>query len=383
MTIWCELAWLEETFQPAVRIALSEQLAITHIEVSQPPQPTDRQLSGLVVPGFINAHCHLELSHLRGKIAPQTGMAGFIKELQQIRNTAIQSFKEESQCIAIQELKDSGVIGVADICNSIDSDASKKQFPEIWFHNFIEVFGLAEKAAAVQMAQADALAAAFPNSSVTPHAPYSTGDALLSYTSRRAEKIYSVHLLESSEEEQLFEQQSGALWELFSLWGLPISSELYQQDIITHIAKGVHPGATALWVHNNYLTRRKLETIIQIFPNSYFCLCPRANLFIHNKIPNFSVFNSVKGRLCLGTDSLAGTTSFDLLADAKIVSAHGCFSFGEILAMLTTNPARAFAWESELGSFEVGKRPGFNQLQPIQIENPELLPMTTVQPVIF
>ena len=382
MTIWCELVWLQNSFQPATRITLNEYSTIVQIETHQQPHAGDKVFNGLVVPGFINAHCHLELSHLQKKIPPKTGMAGFIERLQKIRNSATIQQKINSQLAAIQELKKNGVVAIADICNSDDSRFAKEQFPEIQFHHFIEIFGLSKDAAIHQMNHASDLLKAFYNATITPHAPYSAGPELLRHTFQRAEAVYSIHLLESEEEKQLFEQQEGALWELFSSWNLPVSQEFYQKDIIKHISQGLPNDASVLWVHNNYLTEKQIETIVHNFPNSYFCLCPRANMFIHNKFPEFSTFYSVRNRLCLGTDSLAGTTSFDLLADAKIITDSNIFSLGEIINMLTINPAQALHWSPRLGSFEVGKSPGFNQLYPIQIENPRLLSCTGVQPII-
>lgn len=381
MTIWCELAWISGTFQPSVRISLDEQAVITHIEPNQEPQSDDRIVEGLITPGFINAHCHLELSHLYEQILMHTGMAGFVETLQQKRNIATTEQKNKSQIAAIQQLKKKGVVGVADICNSADTISTKSLFPEIQFHNFLEVFGLTDKSAQNQIDTINFLTTQFSTASVTPHAPYSVATKLLAYTQERLEKVYSVHLFESEEEMQLYEQQKGALWDLFSRWGIPIAAEFYRQNPIQHISAGMPQNAAILWVHNVWLTNQQIEALIQLFPKSYFCLCPRANLFINNRLPDFSNFLNVKTRLCLGTDSLAGTTSLDLLADAKILMESSFFEMKDILNILTLNPAKALGWENEIGNIEIGKSPGINQLFPIQVDTPRLLSETSVQPI--
>mgnify|MGYP000969944857 CR=1 FL=1 len=102
--------------------------------------------NGVIVPGFVNAHCHLELSHLRGKIPRNLGIAGFIKAITEQRETELDAqdpkkLVDKAIVGAIHEMKQTGTVAVGDISNSTDTLLPKLQ-SDIYFHNFIEVFGL-------------------------------------------------------------------------------------------------------------------------------------------------------------------------------------------------------------------------------------------------
>src|SRR6201996_8515553 len=75
------------------------------------------QFKGIICPGFINAHCHLELSHLKNKIPPGDGLISFIKSIQSIRNTENSNISEAATK-ADQEMYENGIVAVGDICNS-------------------------------------------------------------------------------------------------------------------------------------------------------------------------------------------------------------------------------------------------------------------------
>jgi cytosine/adenosine deaminase-related metal-dependent hydrolase len=96
--------------------------------------------NGVIVPGFVNAHCHLELSHLKGRICQSKGIAEFVS---QVRSTRKSEKHEIALAIkqAIRVLESNGTVAVADICNTADTIV-EKQKSEILFHNFIELFGL-------------------------------------------------------------------------------------------------------------------------------------------------------------------------------------------------------------------------------------------------
>ena len=96
--------------------------------------------NGIIIPGFVNAHCHLELSHLLGKIPKKQGIASFIKAVTEER-LKFQDSTQKSIANAIKELELTGTVAVGDICNTTDT-LDLKVKSELHFHNFIEVFGI-------------------------------------------------------------------------------------------------------------------------------------------------------------------------------------------------------------------------------------------------
>ena len=96
--------------------------------------------NGIIVPGFVNAHCHTELSMLKEQVTPKTGLADFVN---QIRNSRLGGLNadENSICNALDEIRRTGTVALADICNTTHSYTAKQQ-SQIGFVNFVEVLGL-------------------------------------------------------------------------------------------------------------------------------------------------------------------------------------------------------------------------------------------------
>ena len=101
--------------------------------------------NGILVPGFVNSHCHLELSHLKGKFQEKKGLPNFISQINTQRKTELDIIHQEIQNSHDEMLKN-GIVAVGDICNTSDSFAIKTS-EEITYHSFIEIFGLEAKKA--------------------------------------------------------------------------------------------------------------------------------------------------------------------------------------------------------------------------------------------
>ncbi len=98
-----------------------------------------QQLSGILSPGFINCHCHLELSHMKGLIPEGTGLVKFVLNVVQQRH-----FPDEEILQAIEKAEDemlaNGIVAVGDICNNALT-VSQKTKGRLYYHNFIEASG--------------------------------------------------------------------------------------------------------------------------------------------------------------------------------------------------------------------------------------------------
>ena len=118
--------------------------------------------NGILTPGFINCHCHLELSHMKGIVPPKTGLVDFVQQVLSKRNESAE-IKFAAMQNAEQELNSSGTVAVGDICNTTDS-ISVKQKSKIHFHNFIEVSGFVNAAAEKRFNDAKTVLNNFQNS---------------------------------------------------------------------------------------------------------------------------------------------------------------------------------------------------------------------------
>ena len=349
-----------------------------------------QKVTGVLSPGFVNVHCHLELSHLKGHIPENTGMVGFIGALQQVRNSVPEAAKAALILEAAQQMRDNGIVAVGDICNGLDSLAAKEAVPEIRWHNFIEVFGMDAQRASSTLERAQELRAAFGShrSTVTLHAPYSVSPELRRQgwaAAAAQEGPVSIHLMESGEEMELFRKQRGPFLDFFRAIGAEFQPEGHSHPleyIATDMPRDLD---SVIWVHNTEMRMTDLHKAQNLsWSPFWYCLCPKANYYIHRTAPPAKVLaESVPGIVCLGTDSLAGNDSLDLLEEMKVLQPYLPGSNAElVLAWGTICGAKALGMDKELGSFAVGKKPGILQLSPFDDEKQLLTEATQVNRIV-
>ncbi len=327
----------------------------------RPRRPEDRveTLPGFLIPGLVNAHCHLELSHLAGKISPGMGMTHFIGEIFALRN----SHTEAEQLLAIKQamkaFQETGTVAVGDICNTALTVPAKSSHPDIATHSFLELPGLDPSRADHMWSIGEALQLAFAQlpHSLSPHAPYSTSLPLLRRIYANSERL-SIHLLESEAEMLLFDGRKGPLAEAFDRAGIKYP-DFPDQHPVSYLLRDIPAENHVLWVHCLWLTVEALHTLISSVPGSYFCLCPRSNRYLHGRSPDLRTFQLVQDRLCLGTDSLASNWDLDLWQEVReLRSLPHAPDFHRVVKMATTQGAAALGMAERLGTFHTGSKPG-------------------------
>lgn len=353
------------------------------VEGIEPGIAEDAQhCEGLVSPAFVNAHCHLELSHLKGKIPPSTGMAGFVRRLQALRDQSSEEDKAAAMEQALFAMHEGGIAAVGDICNGLASLAVKRSHPEFIFHNFIELFGLNPGMAEdVFFRGLDLLREFGRHSSITPHAPYSMSvalrDKLLQYAHRR-EWPLSIHLLESPEERQLFESLEGPLMDFIRDIGAVFQAHTYRSatDFVT---AALPLNCNVLLVHNTEMQPEELAQLVNGWPRSYFVLCPLANQYIHDRLPDAPMFTAYPDRICLGTDSLASNASLSILAEMHCLQAAYGLPTALLLRWATRNGALALGLDVSRFQVTVGSQPTLVHLPGFSAAAPQLPAQSQVQ----
>ena len=175
-------------------------------------------LRGALVPGFVNSHCHIELSHLHRKFRKGTGMAGFIDQINALRDWAGADVKAVLVKEWMDKMWNDGVSAMADISNDDSSFKVKKEHP-MYTRTFLEVFGSEPEMCEGVMADVTALKKVADETGIdaapTPHSCYTMSPQLLSASSAAGlqEGWLSYHSQESQEEEELLLTGSGAMYE--------------------------------------------------------------------------------------------------------------------------------------------------------------------------
>lgn len=338
---------------------------------------------GVLVPGFINAHCHLELSHLAGIIEKGLGMVPFILEV--VKNRGSFSEKDQIDAItkALQFSYEKGVVGIGDISNDTTTAEPKRAQP-VLTHTFIELIGLEPEKADEILENSQKQLQAFEGlpATLTLHAPYSVSVPLAQGVSQRSPERMSIHLWESQAEIDLFRDASGPFINFNERLGLPLP-EAEGKNPASYISQHIAKDQSVLWVHLTEASSDQLEWLMTEFPNSYFCLCPRSNVYLHDKLPDVNRFIPFSDRICLGTDSLASNDDLDVWQEALCLTDNfPQLTLHQLVSWLTTQAAHALGMDQILGDFSPGKKPGINLIQVDFSKGEKIHANTTVEKIL-
>jgi cytosine/adenosine deaminase-related metal-dependent hydrolase len=335
-------------------------------------------LEGILSPGFINCHCHLELSHLKGVIPPHTGLIDFLCSVVTKRDFSPQVI-QENIAAAEKEMYENGIVAVGDIGNTADT-ALVKSNSKIYWQNFVEVLGFTDARAEENLrhyqAVADSLTSALQHSkyehrsSLVPHAPYSISPKTFQLiNAATANQIISIHNQEHPAEDELYKTGGGDYLKLFKLFGLnespfPVTGKSSIRSVLPYF----NNGQTIFLIHNTYMPEEDVQWAANYAAHNniqlVLCFCINANLYIENKVPPVEMLMKAGLPLTLGTDSYS--SNWQLSIAKEIQSLHRYFPaipLETILQWATINGAKALEWDKDLGSFEKGKKPGLVLLQ--------------------
>ena len=329
--------------------------------------PCTEFYSGALSAGFVNAHCHIELSYLRGAIAPGTGFAGFARAIGQVRGGFSDEERQRALYAADAAMWQEGVQAVADIVNGTTSFPMKERSP-IRYHSFAELFGL--------KSEMDSIAPllSYPATTPTPHSTYSLQDSVLGEIAQ-IEKRLSIHFMES-EDESLLYRGSGSLHDWYSRMGWECDF-LHHGSPARRLVDVVPKDRRLILVHNCCLSEEDYDLLSEHFihPISWV-LCPASNDYISSLRPPVEMLLKRGASIALGTDSLASNDNLSMLDEIRLL---GDVPLAQALRWATLGGAEALGLEDELGSVEVGKRPGIVLLEGLCIEHGQLrlTPFTT------
>ncbi len=343
---------------------------------------------GALVPGFVNAHCHLELSHLRGKVPQKHGLIQFIHDMMGIRFTFEPEQVQEAIATADAEMLRNGIVAVGDITNGSDSFAVKSS-SKLRYHSFFELFNFDPDKAHETIELGRALMAEYQQkiggtAYVTPHAPYSVSEKLMKLI---GETCYadgspiSMHNQENAEENGMFLTGESAFLDMlrdFKLFTGHWKATGYNS--LPSVAVHLPICNPLLFVHNTFTSAQDIAWAHKYSKVVYWCTCPKANLYIEDRLPDYQVFLDAGARMTIGTDSLASNDGLSILEEMKVIAAHANIDFETLLEWGTLNGAKVLGMHKAFGSFEAGKQPGVNLVS--GLENGQLVAGSKVERLV-
>ncbi len=326
---------------------------------------------GIITPGFINTHCHLELSHLKGIIKQHTGIVDFGLGVMKNRNELSIELQKEAMLAADKEMQRQGIVAVGDISNSHISITAKQQ-SDLYYHTFVELIALNPERAQLVFDTGKDLLVKFENNqlsaSLAPHAPYSTALELIEFITNNCASIKkptSIHNQESKAENDFFQNKSGDYLRLYE--AINISIDYFKatgKSSLQSIESALHKNVCTLLVHNIFTNKDDIQITQKAHQLLYWCLCPNANLYIENRLPDISLLQSQQCKLTLGTDSLASNYQLSIISEINTILKHqSTISLESLLQAATYNGAQFLGIENQFGLIEKDGNCGLNLIE--------------------
>lgn len=351
-------------------IVLDNKGQIVNILSEEEDVPKDISIErheGIIVPGFINCHCHLELSHLHGKIPKKTGLIEFLKSV--ARGPKYSSDLILAEIIkADKAMYNAGIVAVADIANTIHT-RERKLNSKIYYHTFSEIFGFEPEIAKDAFRKGVELCEAFAplSSSITPHAPYSVSKELFRFIrilEDKKNRLLSIHNQECEEENKFFRYKTGGFLDFYAFLNKNIDFFKAQaRNSLRSILPLLPQSQRILLVHNTYTAFKDINFVERYKKDVTWCLCPNANLYIEDRLPKIDLFIKSRLPIVLGTDSLASNDKLCILSEIKTLLEHfPHLPLEKGVEWATLNGAKYLGIDATYGSLEVGKKPGLNLL---------------------
>ncbi len=314
-----------------------------------------------LLPGLINAHCHLDFTSLRGVIAPQRSFADWIRQINGLRRDLSEEDFLASIASGFAEAQRWGTTTIANI-ESMPALLQKMAPPPLRTWWFAELIDVRRTEPAEKMVE-EALSffqgkENWPGGfGVSPHAPYTASpelSRLAAVSAAQRDMLLTMHLAEAEEEMEMFRAGGGPLFDLLQSLGrsmddcgrgkTPLAAMLDRQTI----------DERWIVVHLNELAEEDFARLAG-GPRFHIAHCPRSSRYFQHRPFELRRLRDLGFNICLGTDSLASNSSLSLFSEMQAVrEAHPWLSPQEILEIATVNGARALHQEQILGKIRVG-----------------------------
>ena len=333
-----------------------------------------QSFEGIITPGFVNAHCHLELSHMKNMIPANTGLQEFVKQIVSLRQVEPDVI-QEAIVAAENEMKANGIVAVGDISNTLDTLTQKAKH-NLAYYTFVELYDLDPTRAADKLNAGIENQKAFEQNcvraSLVPHAPYSvTNDLWKLLSDHFGAHTISMHNQETPDENDFFKTKTGSFLGMYER--TKVSLDFFEPTGLSSL-QSVLPifknANTSILVHNSFTSAKDISAVKKQMPNTFWCLCPNANMYIEQTMPPIELLRASGVNIIVGTDSYASNWSLNILDELKTIQKHNPqIPLDEMLGWATINGARALQMDKHLGSFETGKKPGVVVIENIAGEN--------------
>ena len=326
--------------------------------------PVHEHPDRVLMPGLVNAHTHLELSHLSHLAATApSSFTGWVNDLVHERDRLgyTGAGVEEAARAALDRFQAQGVAVVADIGNTEIGARVGREYPGLVLP-LLEFLGLRGRSRRQAEARLRELG---PDIHCTAHAPYTTHFALMTAIKdrcRRYNSLFSIHVAESLSETELLLHDRGELKEFllarnfFDPGYRPPGIDI--KGPVQYVGALGLLDARTLCVHGVHVSDREMALLRAA--GSSVCLCPGSNRFLGVGTPPLARYLAAGVNLALGTDSAASNPDLSLWREMRLLAEQEPATASEkILEMATVGGARALGVARRFGSLAPGRAARF------------------------
>ncbi len=316
----------------------------------------------VVLPGLINAHCHLDYTLMRGAILPSRSFSHWVARINALKGALSDDDYVRSIELGLAELVAHGTTTVLNIA-AIPQVFSRLSAPPIRVHHFLELIDVRPRRWEDAYAFGAWLVFADPPSpqvvfGLSPHAPYTASPELYRLARDCGERFglpLTTHVAESDEEWAMFADAAGPLHRFLSTLGRPMAD----CGGTTPLQALLNPslvGPRTILVHLNRLNEADLAVLARPEWSGLTVVhCPKSHRFLHHHPFPLAALQACGLNVALGTDSLASNDSLNLFAEMRTLRRTFPGVTAEAaLRMATVHGARALGREGELGRIAPG-----------------------------
>src|SRR5262249_18685557 len=315
-----------------------------------------------VLPGLINAHCHLDYTLMRGAILPARSFSHWVNRINALKRSFTDSDYIRAMQLGFAELRRNGTTAVLDIV------ANPQIFPFLpsapirtWF--CLELIDVRPRPWVDGPAYGSWLFFSEQMSPIgglglSPHAPYTASSKMYELAlqcARMLNMLVTTHVGESREEYDMFAGKRGALYEFLAALGRPMA-DCGATSPLRHLIKNGLIGEDCILAHMNELDSHDLEVLSgSRWRPLHVVHCPKSHRFLHHRRFPMEALLERGLNVCLGTDSLASNDSLDLFSEMRTARRnYPALAARDLLEMVTVRPARALKMEGGLGKIKRG-----------------------------
>jgi cytosine/adenosine deaminase-related metal-dependent hydrolase len=308
----------------------------------------------ILLPGLVNAHCHLDYTTLRGRITPKESFADWIRAINAEKAKLTEEDYIESIRAGFSEAVRFGTTTIANLT----------AFPRLigaitepirtwWFGELIDVRNPGDAEEIVEEA-VEALRAA-KRWGLAPHAPFTASARLYARCediAARAAVPLTTHLAESRDEMEMFRDGTGRAFEFLKEIGRSMEDCGHETPLSLFLRNRTAPGR---WIvaHLNELDAADFDLLANA-PKFPIVHCPRSHTFFGHEPFALERLHALGFNVCLGTDSLASNSDLNLFSEMReLIRKHPAVSPRQALEMATINGARALS-QRDIGAIRPG-----------------------------